>query len=123
MPVNERNAAMSKIQAAVERICSKGVVAVVRAKSSAQIIDVTKALLAGGVDCIEITMTTPNALAVISDCRKALPVAMIGVGSVLDGATAAKAIAAWCSSSSRRCSTPTSLRRPTPPSCPSFQAR
>jgi 2-dehydro-3-deoxyphosphogluconate aldolase/(4S)-4-hydroxy-2-oxoglutarate aldolase len=85
---------MSNRSDSVERICRKGVVAVVRAKSSGQLIDVAKALLAGGVECIEITMTTPNALKVIADCRSSLKDAMIGVGSVLDGATAAKAIAA-----------------------------
>jgi 2-dehydro-3-deoxyphosphogluconate aldolase/(4S)-4-hydroxy-2-oxoglutarate aldolase len=78
----------------VERLCEKGIVAVVRADSGEQLIDVAGALLAGGVDCIEITMTTPNALEVIRDCRQAVDGALIGVGSVLDAATAAKAIEA-----------------------------
>jgi 2-dehydro-3-deoxyphosphogluconate aldolase/(4S)-4-hydroxy-2-oxoglutarate aldolase len=85
---------MSNRAEAVERLCDKGVVAVVRAQSSEQLIDVAKALLTGGVDCIEITMTTPNALAVIRACREALAEAMIGVGSVLDGETAVAAIEA-----------------------------
>lgn len=81
--------------AAVERICAKGVVAVVRAKSSGQLIEVGKALVAGGVDCVEITMTTPNALQVIADCRKALgDSAFVGVGSVLSAQVAEQAIAA-----------------------------
>lgn len=79
--------------AAVRRLCDKGVIAVVRARSSEQLIDVARALLAGGVDCIEITMTTPNALRVISECRQAVGAeALIGVGSVLDAATAGRAI-------------------------------
>jgi 2-dehydro-3-deoxyphosphogluconate aldolase/(4S)-4-hydroxy-2-oxoglutarate aldolase len=78
----------------VKRLCEKGVVAVVRASSSAQLVDVARALLAGGVDCVEITMTTPNALAVIRDCRSAVPDAMIGVGSVLNAEVARAAIAA-----------------------------
>ena len=70
---------------AVERLCAKGIVAVVRAKSSEQLLEVARRLLAGGVDCIEITMTTPNALDVIRSCRKAIgDDALIGVGSVLD---------------------------------------
>ncbi len=77
---------------AVQRLCDKGVVAVVRASSSEQLVEVAKALLAGGVDCIEITMTTPNALKVIGDCRSAVGEAMIGVGSVLDADTARRAI-------------------------------
>lgn len=83
---------MSNRSAAVQRLCRKGVVAVVRATGSEQLVDVARALLAGGVECVEITMTTPNALAVIRDCRKAAPEAMTGVGSVLDAATARAAI-------------------------------
>ena len=79
----------------VARLCQKGVIAVVRAKSSAQLIDVAKALLAGGVDCIEITMTTPEALRVISQCRQVIGgEALIGVGSVPSAAVARQAIAA-----------------------------
>jgi 2-dehydro-3-deoxyphosphogluconate aldolase/(4S)-4-hydroxy-2-oxoglutarate aldolase len=79
----------------VERLCRAGVVAVVRAPSSDALIDAAKALADGGVDCIEITMTTPNALKVIEACRAALgDAALIGVGSVLDGDTARAAIAA-----------------------------
>ncbi|MCJ7544271.1 MAG: bifunctional 4-hydroxy-2-oxoglutarate aldolase/2-dehydro-3-deoxy-phosphogluconate aldolase [Phycisphaerae bacterium] len=85
---------MSNRAAAVKRLCEKGVVAVVRAASSGQLVDVVRALLAGGVECVEITMTTPNALQVIRDCRSAVPEAMIGVGSVLDEGTAQAAIAA-----------------------------
>ncbi len=79
----------------VERMCEKGVIAVVRAKSSEQLIDVGEALLRGGVDCIEITMTTPNALRVISDCREKIGEhALIGVGSVLNAKVATDAISA-----------------------------
>ncbi len=85
---------MSKVSEATARLCDKGIVAVVRARSSEQLIEVARSLLAGGVDCIEITMTTPNALEVISACRETVAGAMIGVGSVLDAATAAAAIEA-----------------------------
>ena len=84
---------MSDRNATVARLCERGIVAVVRAKSSEQLLDVAKALLAGGVDCIEITMTTPNALEVIRRCRQELAEeALIGVGSVLDPGIASKAI-------------------------------
>jgi 2-dehydro-3-deoxyphosphogluconate aldolase/(4S)-4-hydroxy-2-oxoglutarate aldolase len=83
---------MSQRVEAVGRLCDKGIVAVVRASSSEQLIDVAGALLAGGVDCIEITMTTPNALEVIRQCRRTVGEAMIGVGSVLDADTARAAI-------------------------------
>ncbi len=82
-------------QATVSRMCDKGIVAVVRAQSSEQLIDVAHALLDGGVDCIEITMTTPNALKVIADCRETLgEKALIGVGSVLNADMANDAIGA-----------------------------
>ena len=69
----------------VERLCDKGVVAVVRASGSEQLLDVAKALCAGGVDCIEITLTTPNALEVIANCRREMDgKAFIGAGSVLN---------------------------------------
>ena len=85
---------MADRAAATQRLCDKGVVAVVRAASSEQLVDVAAALLAGGVDCIEITMTTPNALQVIADCRNAHPQACVGAGSVLDGPTAKRVIEA-----------------------------
>ena len=79
----------------IQRLCRNGVVAVVRAKGSEQLIDVAKALADGGVDCIEITMTTPNALAVIEAVRRQLGQAVLtGVGSVLDAETARAAILA-----------------------------
>jgi 2-dehydro-3-deoxyphosphogluconate aldolase / (4S)-4-hydroxy-2-oxoglutarate aldolase len=67
----------------------------VRAKSSGQLVDVARAMAAGGVDCIEITMTTPNALAVIAAVREQLgDTVLTGVGSVLDAETARAAILA-----------------------------
>lgn len=81
--------------AAVERLCRRGIIAVVRAKSSQQLLEVARCLLAGGVDCIEITMTTPDALEVIRRCREAMgDEALIGVGSVLSGQVARQAIQA-----------------------------
>jgi 2-dehydro-3-deoxyphosphogluconate aldolase/(4S)-4-hydroxy-2-oxoglutarate aldolase len=85
---------MSKRSLAVGRLCDKGIVAIVRAKSSEQLVEVAEALLAGGVDCIEITMTTPNALEVIRSCRQKVTGAMIGVGSVLDAEMGRAAISA-----------------------------
>jgi len=77
---------MSRRTEAVERLCDKGIIAVIRAKSSEQLLEVAGALLAGGVDCIEVTLTTPNALEVIGQCRAAMGArALIGVGSALSG--------------------------------------
>lgn len=72
-----------------------GVVAIIRAADSAELINVVKALREGGLTCIEVTMTTPNALAVIAEARKACgDTAAIGVGTVLDPETARAAMLA-----------------------------
>jgi 2-dehydro-3-deoxyphosphogluconate aldolase/(4S)-4-hydroxy-2-oxoglutarate aldolase len=79
----------------IHQIESTGVVAIIRAADSAQLIDVVNALREGGLTCIEVTMTTPNALEVISEARQACgDTAAIGVGSVLDAETARSAILA-----------------------------
>lgn len=79
----------------VSRIEQSGLVAIIRADSSEQLIDVCKALQAGGVTVAEITMTTPGALDAIKAATAELGDAcLIGVGSVLDAETARLAILA-----------------------------
>jgi 2-dehydro-3-deoxyphosphogluconate aldolase/(4S)-4-hydroxy-2-oxoglutarate aldolase len=79
----------------ISGLLSPGVVAIIRADNSEQLIDASRALIAGGVSGIEITMTTPNALKVIADvCREFGDKAIVGVGSVLDANTAEAALAA-----------------------------
>jgi len=77
------------------RILDSGITAVIRAKSSEHLINVVEAIKDGGVECIEVTMTTPNALAVINEAaRRFGHEAVIGVGSVLDAETCRAAILA-----------------------------
>ena len=72
-----------------------GVVAIIRADNSEQLIDASRALIDGGIRAIEITMTTPNALQVIADVRRVFgDDVLAGVGSMLDVKTAAAAIEA-----------------------------
>jgi 2-dehydro-3-deoxyphosphogluconate aldolase/(4S)-4-hydroxy-2-oxoglutarate aldolase len=79
----------------IEGLLTPGVVAIIRADHSEQLIDASRALIEGGVSGIEITMTTPNALQVIADVRQAFgDKVLAGVGSVLDVRTAEAAIAA-----------------------------
>ncbi len=79
----------------IHQVESTGVVAIIRAKDSDQLIEVVNALREGGVTCIEVTMTTPNALEVIKEARVACgDSAAIGVGTVLDSETARAAILA-----------------------------
>jgi len=73
----------------VNQIEATGLIAIIRASSSEELIGVVHALREGGVTCIEVTMTTPNALEVIRAARAAVgDSAAIGVGSVLDAQTA-----------------------------------
>lgn len=72
-----------------------GVVAVIRAKSSAELLDVIGAIKAGGIDLIEVTMTTPGALKIIEEVSSELgDEVLVGAGSVLDTETARAAMLA-----------------------------
>ena len=79
----------------LQRIEACGIIGVIRAQSSAHLISVATAIKEGGVDVIEVTMTTPDALEVIhSTSRQFGDAVLIGVGSVLDAETARAAILA-----------------------------
>jgi 2-dehydro-3-deoxyphosphogluconate aldolase/(4S)-4-hydroxy-2-oxoglutarate aldolase len=78
-----------------EQMLAAGVVAVIRAQSKEQLGPIAQALLEGGVPSIEVTMSTPKALAGIEALADALgDKAIVGVGTVLDAHTARDAIAA-----------------------------
>ena len=69
--------------------------AAIRADSSERLIDVAKALEAGGAKFIEVTMSTPNALKVIETLADTMGDRIgVGVGTVLDPETARAAILA-----------------------------
>lgn len=79
----------------LKQICDAGVVAVIRAHSKDQLVGLTEALLAGGVSGIEVTTSTPKAIAGIEMLADRFgDSAVIGVGTVIDPATARDAIAA-----------------------------
>jgi 2-dehydro-3-deoxyphosphogluconate aldolase/(4S)-4-hydroxy-2-oxoglutarate aldolase len=72
-----------------------GVIAVVRAPRAELCTPLARALLAGGVIAIEITMTTPNAIeAIRTTVRELGREALIGVGTVLNAATTNTAVEA-----------------------------
>ena len=80
---------------ALGMILESGVVAIMRAKNSDQLLDAARAVLAGGVKAIEVTMTTPGALDVIRQAvSKFGSEVLFGVGSVLDPETARSAMLA-----------------------------
>ena len=81
--------------ATLERLTTTGVVAVIRADSGEQLVNVCRALCAGGAAAWEITLTTPGALEAIAQASRTLgDEALVGAGSVLDAATARAAILA-----------------------------
>jgi len=64
----------------VKQIETTAVVAIIRAASSGELVNVVSALRDGGLTCIEVTMTTPNALEVIHQARTSVgDAAFIGV--------------------------------------------
>src|ERR1035437_10188360 len=82
-----------KKEIALQRLADCGVVAVIRAQSASQLKDIAKALLEGGVIGIEVTMSTPKAIKGIEELVDTFgDKIVVGVGTVLDPATAASAI-------------------------------
>lgn len=76
-----------------QKLVEEGIAAVIRLDDPERLLPAAEALLEGGVHVLEVTMTTPRALALIEQLAEAFaPDALIGVGSVLDGETAAAAI-------------------------------
>ena len=72
-----------------------GVIAIIRAQSSGQLLDAADAIRAGGVRVIEVTMTTPGALDVVREATlKYGGEVLFGAGTVLDPETARAAILA-----------------------------
>lgn len=79
----------------LKRIGDAGVIAAIRANSKDQLVGIAEALLAGGVPGIEVTMSTPKAIAGIEMLADRFgDAAVVGVGTVIDAATARDAIAA-----------------------------
>ena len=79
----------------LEWIHDTGVIAIMRAKSSDQLIQAADAILAGGVRVIEVTMTTPGAMKVVEEATsKYGQDVLFGAGRVLDAETARAALLA-----------------------------
>jgi 2-dehydro-3-deoxyphosphogluconate aldolase/(4S)-4-hydroxy-2-oxoglutarate aldolase len=79
----------------IRRLLDPGIVAVIRADNSEQLVHVAQALCDGGVTAMEVTMTTPNALQVIETVTKKFgDKVLMGVGTILDDVTARMAMLA-----------------------------
>lgn len=86
----------SKRSAMAEHIKAAGLVAIIRGSHTAeQLLDVGEALVAGGVSVLEVTLTSPHALAGIALLRERLGSALsVGAGTVLDAAAVDASVAA-----------------------------
>ena len=79
----------------LQRVLDGGIVAIIRASSSEQLVSVARALYDGGIEIIEVTFTTPGVVDVISAVKKDLgSKVLLGAGTVLDPETARVALLA-----------------------------
>lgn len=79
----------------ITMIREAGVIAIMRAKTSDDLTEAAEAVNAGGLNIIEVTMTTPDALNVIARATEHFgDRVLFGAGSVLDPETARAAILA-----------------------------
>ncbi len=80
-------------QERTNKLIETGAVAVIRMSNADRLRKVVDAIREGGVDAIEITMTTPGALRIIEELSASNDGSFhLGVGSVLDGEMAQSAI-------------------------------
>ena len=85
---------MSKEQQ-LQRVLENCVVAIIRAPSGDLLVDVAEALLAGGVQVMEVTFTVPGAVRVLERVAERLgDRILLGAGTVLDPETARGALLA-----------------------------
>jgi len=77
---------------AIHFIENKKIVAIIRAKESGSLLEAVKSLKRGGIECIEVTMTTPGALKTLEEVGSKIDDILFGAGTVLDPETARQAI-------------------------------
>ncbi len=79
----------------IDRVLDSCIVAVIRAESGELLVDVAEALLAGGVDVMEVTFTVPKAHQVLEKVADKLGKrVLLGAGTVLDTETCRAALLA-----------------------------
>lgn len=86
---------MLNLEEIIGRLVDPGIVAIVRSPHAVPVAAVVEALVAGGVTALEVTLTTPDALAAIAEARRlGGDRALVGVGTVLDAGACREAMAA-----------------------------
>lgn len=83
-----------KKDAVLQKIRTEKVIGLIRADSPDGLLDCARALAAGGLTSIELTMTTPGALRMLEKATAELPDFIFGLGTVLDAETARAGILA-----------------------------
>ncbi|HUR58201.1 MAG TPA: bifunctional 4-hydroxy-2-oxoglutarate aldolase/2-dehydro-3-deoxy-phosphogluconate aldolase [Opitutaceae bacterium] len=83
-----------KKEAILAKFKAEKVIALIRADSPDGLLDCARALAAGGLTSIELTMTTPGAIRMLEKASAELPDFLFGLGTVLDGETARAGILA-----------------------------
>jgi 2-dehydro-3-deoxyphosphogluconate aldolase/(4S)-4-hydroxy-2-oxoglutarate aldolase len=84
---------MSK-DSVLSQLRAQKVIALIRADSPDGLLDCAKALAAGGLTSIELTMTTPGAIRMLEKATAEQPDFLFGLGTVLDAETARAGILA-----------------------------
>jgi len=94
----------------LEQILDTGIVAIARLPSADQAAGIARALQAGGVSCLEITLNTPGALHGIAQIAKLGEKFVVGAGTILDETSARQAILAGARFLVTPCVTPAVAR-------------
>lgn len=77
-----------------ERILREKVIGIIRLEDDTNLMNVVKAIVTGGINIIEITLTTPNAFEHIAAIKEEYPDVCIGAGTVFGDENARNAIEA-----------------------------
>ncbi|MEU6609524.1 bifunctional 4-hydroxy-2-oxoglutarate aldolase/2-dehydro-3-deoxy-phosphogluconate aldolase [Streptomyces shenzhenensis] len=79
------------------RVLAQRVIGIVRTSDGKAAHTTAQTMIAAGLRSIEITLTHPEALTVITALRARHPSVLLGAGTVIDGASAAEAVRAGAS--------------------------
>lgn len=77
---------------ALKRALATGIIPVIRAASPEDALFAAEAVLAGGINVAEITMTVPGATTVVARLAKEMPEILVGAGTVLNADAAQRCL-------------------------------
>jgi 2-dehydro-3-deoxyphosphogluconate aldolase / (4S)-4-hydroxy-2-oxoglutarate aldolase len=77
---------------ALKRALATGIIPVIRAASAEDALFAAEAVLAGGINVAEITMTVPGATTVVARLAKQMPEILVGAGTVLNADAAQRCL-------------------------------